>query len=848
MYYLFLLLSLYSHSHFDSWNREDHEGESLYEFSFPPRQGNEDASDLTSDTRQTHRRTDSFAKDQNHGLEAAFAHIKTLENEKVDLVEQLATLRQQYQNTTEELASLQSQAGMKMEGMTLTSERIEQERKEFVEKDHQKALQIEKLKGEVLRLEEKLQYVERDQIPELKSKLESANKSVLTEHEASLSHKNHLENLQREIQNKSQEMESLQAQCKQLENEMNSLAEENEELQNQNESLEKANKNMHDEKTTLAKKLDLLETQHLSEAETKYKEAVLKLQHEQEGALRIERELESARDEAAALRMELKKNKSEWESEKSDMNVEMEGLANEMEALQEETKAKSERQSAEIKDLTIQLGSIESEYNRIKNDALPQKEAEIETLRAEIQKQKAVESELLSSNKALQEQIDGLEQNVNSSKSARDAISLSLDRARAELENLQTDLASKGSSNDELDKALKESLAELEAADSENNTLREKLKNQNDVFASRLQELEQLLQQERQQRQNISLDAAKTDERLLNVENQLRETIRERDEANHYMATFGDREQELHQRLMESDHVRRQLHSKVMTLMGNIRVFIRCRPMAQEERDSSTKEGNAVFRFPSPSENSNQLPSDYKKAIELIEPKKDRGGLKPRTKKHQFSFDHVFEQSQGQDEVWEATEPLVQSAVDGANVTLFAYGQTGSGKTYTMLGEDGNEGIITRSIRKIFSNKRRVESDTKGKANVQIKVELLEIYNEEVRDLLSKEKGTSKKNVRISMANQTVEGNRVAHVGSEEECMTLLEVAQSRRCVKSTASNATSSRSHLVFTIHYAVEGEGVVERKGKLNVCDLAGSERLSKSEAHFVGVSTMGKELLCL
>ena len=65
-----------------------------------------------------------------------------------------------------------------------------------------------------------------------------------------------------------------------------------------------------------------------------------------------------------------------------------------------------------------------------------------------------------------------------------------------------------------------------------------------------------------------------------------------------------------------------------------------------------------------------------KNILQVKEPFKDRGGLSQRRKKWSFGFDNVFDPSHSQEDLWEATEPLVQCAIDGFNVTLFAYGQT----------------------------------------------------------------------------------------------------------------------------------------------------------------------------
>jgi hypothetical protein len=186
--------------------------------------------------------------------------------------------------------------------------------------------------------------------------------------------------------------------------------------------------------------------------------------------------------------------------------------------------------------------------------------------------------------------------------------------------------------------------------------------------------------------------------------------------------------------------------------------------------------------------------------------------------------------------VWEATEPLVQSAIDGYNVCIFAYGQTGSGKTYTMLGEASNEGLISRSVAKLFEAKHEMEALSRGATQVKLSVELLEIYNEQVRDLLAKKSSPSGREVNLKVTSNEVIGNIVVPTTTKEEVMDVLDMAQKRRCVKATMSNAESSRSHMVFTIHFKVDTKDGVSRSGKLHICDLAGSERLNKSGANAV------------
>jgi hypothetical protein len=170
-----------------------------------------------------------------------------------------------------------------------------------------------------------------------------------------------------------------------------------------------------------------------------------------------------------------------------------------------------------------------------------------------------------------------------------------------------------------------------------------------------------------------------------------------------------------------------------------------------------------------------------------------------------------------------------------------------AGKTYTMLGETGNEGIIARSVKKLFETKRETESLSGGETQVALSVELLEVYNEQVRDLLAPSSGPDGREIPLKVTSKEVVGNVVVAASSEEEVMNVLSLAQSRRCVKSTSSNAESSRSHMLFTIHFDVTMKDGIQRFGKLNVCDLAGSERLAKSGAHAIGVCCFGIVLQC-
>ena len=175
------------------------------------------------------------------------------------------------------------------------------------------------------------------------------------------------------------------------------------------------------------------------------------------------------------------------------------------------------------------------------------------------------------------------------------------------------------------------------------------------------------------------------------------------------------------------------------------------------------------------------------------------GGLN-KDMKYDFEFDKVFGPSASQAEVFSELSQLVQSALDGYNVCVFAYGQTGSGKTFTMEGgeEEVEEqaGMIPRTIGQIFEAKEQL----KEKSWVyRLHASFLEIYNEDIRDLLATEKDL-KYEIKGG-ADTTVTNLKVEEVMSEARVLVLLKRAARLRAQAKTLCNERSSRSHSVFIL-----------------------------------------------
>ncbi|KAJ8258260.1 hypothetical protein COCON_G00172720 [Conger conger] len=176
-----------------------------------------------------------------------------------------------------------------------------------------------------------------------------------------------------------------------------------------------------------------------------------------------------------------------------------------------------------------------------------------------------------------------------------------------------------------------------------------------------------------------------------------------------------------------------------------------------------------------------------------------------------------------------------QGVTEGYNGTIFAYGQTGSGKSFTMQGvaqPPAQRGIIPRAFEHIFESIQCAE-DTK----FLVRASYLEIYNEEIRDLLgneTKQKLELKEHPERGVYVRDLSMHTVHSVG---ECERIMEQGWKNRSVGYTLMNKDSSRSHSIFTIHLEIcntDGDGEDHlRAGKLNLVDLAGSERQSKTGA---------------
>ena len=240
-----------------------------------------------------------------------------------------------------------------------------------------------------------------------------------------------------------------------------------------------------------------------------------------------------------------------------------------------------------------------------------------------------------------------------------------------------------------------------------------------------------------------------------------------------------------------------------------VQVVVRCRPM--DEKEKSRNYIGVVEMFSS------------KGVVEIRNPRDEASAVKV------FTYDSVYDEKSTQQDIYEETvRPLVSSVLSGFNGTIFAYGQTGTGKTYTMEGSNNDakkRGIIPRSFEQIFTHISRSE-------NIQylVRASYLEIYQEEVRDLLHQDQS-----LRFELKEKPDTGVFVKDLSNTvcknaAEIQQLMNIGNQNRTVGATNMNEHSSRSHAIFMITIEM-GDSCGIRVGRLNLVDLAGSERQSKT-----------------
>ncbi|XP_065483444.1 kinesin-like protein KIF9 [Caloenas nicobarica] len=200
-----------------------------------------------------------------------------------------------------------------------------------------------------------------------------------------------------------------------------------------------------------------------------------------------------------------------------------------------------------------------------------------------------------------------------------------------------------------------------------------------------------------------------------------------------------------------------------------------------------------------------------------------------------FRLDGILHNTSQETAYETVARKLVSEALIGYNGTIMCYGQTGAGKTYTMTGataEYKHRGIIPRAIQQVFKATTRSVDPF-----VTVRISYLEIYNETMFDLLSPTgSGTGGTPMAVVDCPQGVyvRGLSIHPVSHEEDALNLLFEGETNRVIAEHTLNKNSSRSHCIFTIYIESRFRAFSDVKcinSKINLIDLAGSERLSKT-----------------
>ena len=267
----------------------------------------------------------------------------------------------------------------------------------------------------------------------------------------------------------------------------------------------------------------------------------------------------------------------------------------------------------------------------------------------------------------------------------------------------------------------------------------------------------------------------------------------------------------------------------------NLRVSIRVRPPLNRE----TQEGIPFRSIALVSEDHKSISLAEYVGAEFSEIERQRQWIEEPSlfHLHRFTFDTIFDMDSLQEDVYNITaKQAVQSVLEGYNSTIFCYGQTGTGKTYTMEGftyesKNPNRGIIQRTIQDIFNF---IETTSDSNTKFIIRASFLQIYNENISDLLKSDKKNlqiredKKKGIYVDLLSEWA-------VRSPLDLYALLRRGGGSRTTSATYMNDVSSRSHAVFqiTVEQMTTDKELNDNKaqikvGKLNLVDLAGSERI--------------------
>ncbi|XP_037036474.1 kinesin-like protein KIF18A [Bradysia coprophila] len=271
----------------------------------------------------------------------------------------------------------------------------------------------------------------------------------------------------------------------------------------------------------------------------------------------------------------------------------------------------------------------------------------------------------------------------------------------------------------------------------------------------------------------------------------------------------------------------------------NLKVVLRVRPLLRRESKQTKRnvirivDENTIIFDPTDGE----MNADYDIS---------RGYASFARKNLNLSFDRVFGSEATNFDIFEyAMRPLVSAVLNGYNCSAFVYGVTGAGKTYTMLGTDRHRGVVYSTVDELF---KQIEP-LSDKSSFDVRISYVEVYNEQVRNLLTKS-GPLK--LREHSTGVVIDGVAPHPICCCDDVIGLLSFGNHNRAQHPTDANYKSSRSHAIFQVHVvSTNKKSGLSRVVKLSMIDLAGSERGSNAshmDQRFKEGTCINKSLLAL
>ncbi|KAI8507762.1 hypothetical protein Bbelb_140020 [Branchiostoma belcheri] len=527
-------------------------------------------------------------------------------------------------------------------------------------------------------------------------------------------------------------------------------------------------------------------------------------------------------EELDNLKQELEKLKEQWGQEKTEWEGKLETgkqtaqdeLAATDEALQKAKARIEELEKArlknlpvdaqeEVKELQIKLAAAEAAKAAAVKAKISAEggtadyKLQVETLNKAIQQEK-------KTNKELQERVRALERELKELKSAAASAAAGEKSGAKKTEKQLKDLEKK------LESEKKKVERETKKADGLEQELKEVTKERDGLQAD--------LKKKEAELDNLGVAAKQGLEAMEKAEGLEKEVKKLTAENKTLTENYNsERLEELKQLTAKNETLsenynservlRKKYYNMVEDMKGKIRVYCRSRPLSGSELER----GNVKII---------RSPDEY-----TIQVDSNRG-----TK--EFQFDSIFGEEHSQEKIFEDTNNLIQSAVDGYNVCIFAYGQTGSGKTFTMIGDKDQRfpGIAPRAFDRIFE----LIEENKSKFSCEVFVYMLELYVDKLIDLFNHH-GEGKLDIKKDKKGMVViQGSVIKKATTSKELFALFDEGSKNRHTSSTKMNADSSRSHLIIGI--IIESTNITTgtmTKGKLSLVDLAGSERVAKTGA---------------